>query len=156
MKNQQLHDALKEFCESAVSFIKTNVKSKEDLPLTSEPIIEFTGSGYTPIMSMKINWRLLGVKYEKALKQLPAYQRAIEALKADEMVARHLNIISGWSITLRQLDAETCLSSLLADFMSKTEITSEDVFDKLYDCFEDYFYRNTLMFRYLVHCNFSF
>lgn len=150
MKNQQLHDALKEYCETAVSFIRANVKSKDDLPSSPVPEIEFAGSGYTVISSMKIDWMLLGVIYENALKQLPVYPKAVETLEADEMVARHLNALSGTSIAVRQLDADTCIRSLLTDLMRKTETTKEDIFDKIYDRFEDYFYRNILLFRYLV------
>lgn len=54
MRNQHLHDILKEYCEAAVNFIRANVQSKDDLPMTPVPEFEFTDTGHTATSSFKI------------------------------------------------------------------------------------------------------
>lgn len=153
MRNQHLHDALKKYCEAAVSFIRANVKSKDDLPLTPVPEFEFTDTGYSATSSMKINWMLLEVMYERALKELPDYKRAVEALEADEVIAKHLNTLSGTIKTLRRIEADDCLRSLLITYINEQEKTEEDAYDRVYERIEDYFYQDVLAYKYLAPLN---
>lgn len=153
MRNQQLHDALKDYCEAAVRLIKATVKSKDDLPLTPVPEFEFTDSGYSITSSMKVNWMLLEVMYERAFKEMSAYHDAVQELKADPVVSKQLNVLVGTNSGLRNLGVDDCLRSLLIDYLNAQEKTQEDVFSEIYQRIEDYFYQDTIPFRYLAPLN---
>jgi hypothetical protein len=150
VRNQQLHNFLKEYCEAALSFIKANVKSKDDLPLTPVPEFEFTETGYSITTSMKINWMLLVVIYERAFKGLPACQKAVQALEADEIIAKQLNVLVGTNSGLRNLNTDDCLRSLLITYLNEQEKIQSDIFSKIYEKMEDYFYQDIIPFRYLA------
>jgi hypothetical protein len=51
---------------------------------------------------------------------------------------------------LRNLGVDDCLRSLLIDYLKAQEKTQEDVFSGIYQRIEDYFYQDTIPFRYLA------
>lgn len=150
MRNQQLHDALREYCEAVVRVIKATVKSKDDLPLTPVPEFEFTDSGYSMTSSMKIDWMLLEIMYERAFKEMSAYHKAVLALESDPVISKQLNVLVGTNSGLRNLGVDDCLRSLLINYLKAQENTQEDVFSGIYQRIEDYFYQDTIPFRYLA------
>jgi Apea-like HEPN len=153
VRNQQLHDALKEYCEAAVRFIRSNVKGREDLPLTPVTEFEFTESGYMATSPMKINWMILEVMFEGALKKLPEYEKAVKALEADEVISKQLNVLVGTTAGLRNFSTEDFLRSILINDMYETDKMQEDVFSRTYQRMEDFYYKDTIPFRYIAPLN---
>jgi hypothetical protein len=153
IKNQNLYDALREYCRVACAYLSAKLRSPEDLPTTIGQQFKFTGPGefshsYVP----EVQWFRLIEKHSLDFGRMDVYQKVIEAMKEDIKVAKHLNTLVGTAEMRIRVEAPTCLRRLLTHLLHEQDGLDFDEFkfDKLYEGVEDYFYRDTVEYRYLA------
>ncbi len=152
MKNANLYEILKEYCKAATTLFKERIK-KTDLPLKDEPrITEFGPGGVFTDTVRKVDWQYFMIEYEKVLEQLDSYQQALRAMIDDQTIAKHFNTTVGTPGTGRRIEGPECLRWFVAQLLEKQQgfDFQESIFQKIYEEFEDFFYRDT--FEYKVVC----
>lgn len=122
-RNQDLYTAIKAFCVALVRLIIEPLDAREDSikELTSSNLIE-------------------------RVRELPEYQRSIDALKADSVISAHLEkriVIAGFGS--RALTANNVLEAFTPPTVDgKRPVFDDHHFDLAYTVFEDSFYLPTV------------
>jgi len=153
MRNPQLHKAFKEYFKAALDYFNSELKGPEDLPTTVRERFEVTEEGgVSQFSATEVEWWRFVFQNMENLKQMDVYKRAIHAMKEDREVAKHLDNLVGTEEFRARIDADACLHSLLAELLRKQQDLSfqVSVFDRIYENLEDYFYQDTLEYRFLA------
>ncbi len=156
MRNAFLYKTLKEYCKAAVSYLEVKAAKPDGLPFTVKEKFEFTeDGGYSYSYAPEILWHMLVSKAEGDFGRLEVYQKAIQALEGDAQIAKHLNTLVGTKEFRSRVDASTCLRSLLIHLLQEQQNLGfhNVMFDKVYQDFEDYFYRDVVEYRFLSPLN---
>ncbi|TET10797.1 hypothetical protein E3J84_03625 [Candidatus Aerophobetes bacterium] len=156
MRNEILYKTLKEYCKTALAFLETKVTEPKDLPTTITEKIELSDDGgFSSSYVTEILWNILVDRNERDLTQMKVYQTAVQALRGDAQIAKHLNNVVGTAEMRVKVDTDTCLRSLFVKFLQEQQGASFQgvIFDKVYEEFENYFYRDTVEYRFLSPLN---
>jgi hypothetical protein len=156
MRNTSLYKALREYCNSALALLNSRISRPEDVPTTIKEKVEVAESGELSFSQVpEVLWHILVIRNERDLSQTDVYQAAVQALQADPRVAKHLNTLVGTSEVRTRVDTDSCLRAFLARLLQEQQDLSlqEVVFDRLYNEFEDYFYRDAVGYRFLSPLN---
>jgi len=156
MRNTSLYKALREYCNSALALLNSRISRPEDVPTTIKEKVEVAESGELSFSQVpEVLWHILVIRNERDLTQTDVYQAAVQALQADPRVAKHLNTLVGTSEVRTRVDTDSCLRAFLARLLQEQQDLSlqEVVFGRLYNEFEDYFYRDAVGYRFLSPLN---
>lgn len=152
MRNLSLYKRLKEYCEIAIAFLEEKVAKNQGLPSTVKVKFECAeDGGYSYTYVPEILWYMLVGRNEQELKQMEIHQSAVQVLRDDLEIARHLDNLVGTEEFRLRLDADTCLRSLLIKLLQEQQGLTfrEAIFDKVYEEFEEYFYRDMVEYRFM-------
>lgn len=156
MRNASLHSALWDYYNSAFALLNSKISRPEDVPTTIKEKVEVAeGGGLSFSRVPEIQWHILVLRNERDLTQTDVHQAAAQALQADPRVAKHLNTLVGTSEVRTRVDTDSCLRAFLIRLLHEQQALSpqEAVFDRLYNEFEDYFYRDTVRYRFISPLN---
>jgi hypothetical protein len=149
VKNANLYDNLKEFCKAATTLFKKRME-KADLPLKDAVrLTEFGSTAFLTETVRKVDWFHVVFAIEKELAQLDAYQQALQTMIDDQMIAKHLNSLVGGPGAGRKVDGPEHLRWFITQLLEEQQgfDFQENVFQKNYEGFEDFFYRDTFEYR---------
>ena len=150
MRNPFLYKTLKKFSETALTLL--NNKAIEGLPSRTKAKIEILDSGgYSYDYVGEADWDRFIRTNKQIFDQLDVYKAAIEAMKADEKVSRHLDTLVGSAIYSRSRHGcHEFLQRMLTLLLHEQKAISfqENIFNQVYEKMEDYFYREVLEYRY--------
>lgn len=151
MRNPLLYENIKKFCETALVFL--NNKAIEGLPFRTKGKIEVEESGGCSYDYVdEIDWDRFVRTNKQILMEGDAYKAAIEAMKEDGKISKHLDMLVGSPISSRSRnDCHEFLQRMLALLLHEQKAISfqKNIFDQVYGKMEDYFYREVLEYRYL-------
>ncbi len=149
VRNPGLYDALSECCKTVLAHLKSNVEIPEDLQIVAELVSE-AGARPTHLSALDITWHELAHEAVHHVHGAPSYQIARRGILKDETIAKHLNKLVGTDESRLHIDADYCLTTLLNRFLSDNRQLDfcQISFDSVYEAFEDYFYRNTVVVRF--------
>lgn len=150
MRNADLYESLKKYCKEALNLLNNKFRGRPDLIINIERKVDSeTGQIRDVIVS---DWRILVSRNKNNLQQLNAYHAAIMSMKQDNTVAMHLRDGVLMYGSVKSIDSEWILQLLLVQFLNEQQSFNfhEDVFDKIYENVEDYFYRDNLEYRCLA------
>lgn len=156
MRNESIHSALKDYCSSALALLSSKTSQPEDVPTIIRGKVEVAESGEVSLSQVpEIQWYMLVDRIDRDLTQTDIRQAAVRALEADPKVAKHLNTLVGTSEVRTRVDTDHCLRAFLTQLLREGQDLrlEEAVFDRLYKEFEDYFYRDTVWYRFLSPLN---
>jgi Apea-like HEPN len=151
MKNAHLYKIIEEYCKAALTFLSATIKAPEDLPTTETEKFQVTGPGsYSGYYVTTVVWYTLVYTHKESLERLDAYQRAIQAFKQDEYISRHLDTLVGVIGERIRVEADDCLRSLLIELLYDQDRLDfqESKLIRIYERIENYFYTDTLTYRY--------
>lgn len=117
------------------------------LSLLSEGPEDANDSTLRPVLAA--DWSIMLIRNDKRLRLLMEYSQAIDEMKKDVEVAKHLNHAVGTGSIFSLVQTEYLPNILLATLLERqgTLDFREKLFNSIYRAFEDYFYSNTLTFR---------
>ncbi len=149
MKNSNRYEILKGYCITVTSFFKERLKSS-DLPYKREERFTQFSSGGSPTDSdMKVDWGYILFANEEVLARLDAHQHALQAMMDDQTIAKHLNTLVGIPGTGRRIEGPECLRWFVTRLLEEQQGIEfqENIFRKIYEDIEDFFYRDSFEFR---------
>lgn len=150
-RDEKLYNALKEYCRVALVFLDQKLKSSEETPFTLRGKIKVNDSGgFSHTYEEEIDWAVFCYKNEKALEGLDVFQEAVYAMKKNQQVIKHLDTLVGTAKSRMRVECGSAIRSLLITTLHEQHGTNfhESTFDRIYEGFEDYFYRDALEYRY--------
>lgn len=156
MRNASLHRALRDYCNSALALLNSRTSRPEDVPSIIKEKVEVGESGELTFSQVpEVLWHILVARNEGDLSQTDVYQAAVQALQAEPRVAKHLNTLVGTSEVRTRVDTDSCLRAFLIRLLQEQQDLSlqEVVFDRVYNEFEDYLYRDAVRYRFLSPVN---
>lgn len=149
VRNPHLREALKAYANDAVEAIRSHDWGPDGLPFTIMQRARLTEGGMTSFSTAETDWiRVLSAR-DEGLRQLKTYAIAVDAMRADTHVARHLDKMVGDGQLMTRVDVGICFRSfLLWLLIDQKEATFDDTkFNKIYREMEDYFHSDTLRRR---------
>jgi hypothetical protein len=156
MRNASLNSALKDYCYTALAILNSKISRCEDVPHVIKEKIEVGERGKVSLsQAPEIQWYILVDRSDRDLIQTDVRQTAVQALQVDPQVAKHLNTLVGTSELRTRVDSDSCLRAFIIRLLQEQQdlTLQEAVFDRLYKEFEDYFYRDTVEYRFLSPLN---
>jgi hypothetical protein len=143
MRNPAAHQALMRFCRDALAHLREAVPQDQGLPLRPSRTYTFTDTGYLSQPVSKIDWEEVLRRYISDIASIPSYTPALERIQVDPK-------LRGRPLASEQ--PRLLLASLLLRFLSAqgTLDFEPQVFDTIYRETEDYFYEDTVEYRYLA------
>lgn len=156
MRNTSLYKSLREFYKEALAILNEKLAKKQDLPITVKEKFEFKeDGGYSQSYEPEILWYIFVDKNVQELKKTDIYCKLVRALQDDPQIARHLDTLVGTHEFRMRLDVDICLRALITKlFQEQEDITFEEsIFNKVYEEFESYFYRDRVECRLISPLN---
>lgn len=151
--NPELRTQLEIWCREALSLITAALAGPSNLPVAPARRIRIRDTtSFEEEYVTYVDWFKLAYANEEAINRLPSYVRALELMKADQLIARHLDTLVGLGTGWSRLDVAQCLRSLLVSMLSRTQSTvfQPATFDSLFRALEQFFYTDTLTYRCLA------
>lgn len=149
IQNSHLHKALRAYAADALEAIRLHDWGPDGLPFTIMQMARITEGGMTSFSTAETDWiRVLSAR-DEGLRQLKTYAIAVDAMRADTHVARHLDKMVGDGQLMTRVDVGICFRSfLLWLLIDQKGATFDDTkFNKIYHEMEDYFHSDTLRKR---------
>lgn len=156
MRNASLYNTLKEYCKVTIAILNKKLAEKQDLPINIKDKYEFNeDGGYSFSHIPQIPWFMLAIKPEQEVKKRDIYNRSIQALQDDPQIAKHLNTLVGTHESRTRIDVDTSLRALITKLLQEQQdiAFNEQIFDRVYEEFESYFYRDKTEYRIISPLN---
>jgi hypothetical protein len=154
-RDQDLHDKLKDYCQDIAGLFIAAIKDGT-VPRRLVNKIEMTEQGMSHSYAEEPDWLRLEIQREKEAKALPSYGGAVEAMRANPNVLRHLDQLVGTTDSRMRVDADGLLRTISLEVMQQCSADrgTGDVFERsfegLYEDVEAYFYSGKVAYRFLA------
>jgi len=125
--NQELHDQCQILCNKSLELLKPSLPEYQN--------------------KANLEKMFFIIEKEKLFSKVPEYENAIKLMKEDEIISKHLETLVGNYYSKSRIEAQSFLRNLLEASLEKfleNNILDDDLFDKLYDDLESFFYNDTI------------
>ncbi len=149
MKNADLYKALKDCTRASLALL---INSTAELPTVTRAKSQATGpGGFSHYFVDETDWSMLVVKNIEGIKHLKEYDDVDSVLQKDATLAKQINgLLIGPFHSGMRFDLDNFLYYLLSKLLREQNGMDfkEPLFDALYENIENYFYRETVEYRY--------
>lgn len=152
-RNQELHDALLIYAQTAIDVLSVRLPQGDQLPFLQDS--EWVAESAHVLMRKpryKPIWPIFIVRSRKSLESLTEHQKCLKLLREDPTVGGQLDRLIGTRGQMMRINADDLLDRFLASILpDKLQVVFDEVaFDREYTRLESAFYNPAISFQALA------